>query len=118
MNNQEFNAEQIKRIYMCWLPSRQIFVTNNAPYSTGIGICTSTVRCPSWYCPIFFSLIIIFHLATSLRYAHLMSPKRCDTLKDYRYGNRPYDNTGNAIVTHRTIIGMVINKITVPVMPS
>jgi hypothetical protein len=39
-----------------------------------------------------------------------MSPKRCDTSKDYRYGNRPYDNTGNAIVMLQTIIGMVIGK--------
>jgi hypothetical protein len=92
--------------------------TGNAPYSTGIGICTSTVRCQSWYCPNFFSAIIIFRLATSLCYVHLMSPKSCDTSKDYRYGNRPYDNTSNAIVMLRTIIGTIIGKITVSVMPS
>ncbi len=33
---------------ICWLPNRQISVTGNAPYSTGMGIRTSNVRCPSW----------------------------------------------------------------------
>ena len=64
--------------YRCWLPYQEISITGNVPYGTGTGIHTSTVRCPSWYCPIFFSSIIIFHLATSLRHVHLMSPKRFD----------------------------------------
>jgi hypothetical protein len=50
-------------------------VTGNSHYGTGTGIHTSTVRCPSWYCLNFFSPIIIFRLATSLRYVRLMSPE-------------------------------------------
>jgi hypothetical protein len=41
------------KVRICWLPNRQISVTSNAPYGTGIGIRTSTIKCPSWYCPIF-----------------------------------------------------------------
>ncbi len=61
-------------IRTCWLPYQEIYVTGNAPYGTGTGIRTSTVRCPSWYCPDFFLPIIVFRLATSLRYVRLMSP--------------------------------------------
>ncbi len=82
-----------KWLHMCWLPNRQISVTHNAPYGTGDSIHTSTIRCPSGYCPSFLS-IIIFCLATSLHYLHLTSPK----------------------IPH--ITGMVIFQITVPVMPS
>jgi hypothetical protein len=63
------------RVCMCFLPNRQISITGNAPYGNGIGIRTHTVRCPPWYCHFFLS-IIVFHLATSLRYVRLMSPKR------------------------------------------
>jgi hypothetical protein len=82
------DPHQEARYRICWLPNQQISITGNAPYSTSIGIHTSIVRCPSWYYPFFLS-IIIFHLATSLHYVCLMSPKRFNYFPQYiiRYGN-------------------------------
>ncbi len=40
---------------ICWLPYWEIYITGNAPYGTGMGTCTITVRCPPWYCPFFFT---------------------------------------------------------------
>jgi hypothetical protein len=39
---------------ICWLQNREIYITGTAPYSTGTGYSTSTVRLQSWYCPTFF----------------------------------------------------------------
>jgi hypothetical protein len=69
----------------------------------------------------FFWLIIIFRLATSLRYVQLMmSPKRFDysSIRQYRYGNRPNYRTGDDIVTLPKITGTVIDHMTIPVMLS
>ncbi len=100
-------------IYICWLPNQRIPTTGNAPYSTGIGIRTSTVRCPYCYCPHFFLLIILFRLATSLRCCTLDEPQN---FTYYRYGNFADYRTGNAIMKSWNITGTVIGQVTVPVM--
>ena len=57
-------------IYICWLQNREIYITGTAPYSTGTGYSTSTVRLQSWYCPTFFFRSIVFHFSDGLRYLH------------------------------------------------
>jgi hypothetical protein len=57
---------------ICWLQNREIYITGTAPYSTGTGYSTSTVRLQSWYCPTFFCRSIVFHFSVGLRYIRLM----------------------------------------------
>ena len=61
---------------ICWLQNREIYITGTAPYSTGTGYSTSTVRLQSWYCPTFFFRSIVFHFSDGLRYIRLMFPDR------------------------------------------
>jgi hypothetical protein len=90
----------MQRLWICWLPYREISLAGNAPYGTGTGIRTSIVRCPSWYCPFFFTN---HHLPFI-----------------YQFMLCTFDEpqTGNAMVTLRKITGTVIGKVTVPVMLS
>jgi hypothetical protein len=62
----------ISFVCMCWLQNREIYITGTAPYSTGTGYSTSTVRLQSWYCPTFFCRSIVFHFSVGLRYIRLM----------------------------------------------
>ncbi len=55
---------------ICWLQNREIYITGTAPYSTGTGYSTSTVRLQSWYCPTFFFRSIVFHFSDGLGYLH------------------------------------------------
>ncbi len=81
-------------LLISWLLYQEIYVTSNAPYGIGTGIRTSTVRCPSWYVlSNFFLPIIVFRLATSLRYM--------------------FDEPQLQKIT-----GTVIGQVTVPVMTS
>jgi hypothetical protein len=58
--------------YICWLQNREIYITGTAPYSTGTGYSTSTVRLQSWYCPTCFCRSIVFHFSVGVRYIRLM----------------------------------------------
>ena len=63
--------------YICWLQNREIYITGTAPYSTGTGYSTSTVRLQFWYCPTFFvdPLCSIF-LSVYATYVRWMFPDR------------------------------------------
>ncbi len=109
------NLRVLVPTYICLLPNWQISVTGNAPYDTGIGIRTSAVRCPSWYCPNF----------CFINHRHLFSYQFTLCTFDepwnsthYRYGNIADYRTGNAIVTLWMITHTVIGQVTVPVMQS
>jgi hypothetical protein len=71
-----FHFYHYDTLYICWLQNREIYISGTAPYSTGTGYSTSTVRLQSWYCPTLFCQSIVFHFSDGLHYICLMFPDR------------------------------------------
>ncbi len=100
--------------YICWLPYLQNYITGNTPYGTGNATHTGNVRCPYRYCmPHYFTS----PLATALCYIPIQS-LYCyrNTRCQFRYSNQENYSTGTVIATKDVSTGMVIHKITVPVL--
>jgi hypothetical protein len=99
---------------MCWLPYPQNYIPGNTPYGTGNATHTGNVRCPYRYCtPLYFTSF----LANALHYVPIQS-LYCyrDTRCQFWYGNQENYSTGSEITTKDVSTGMVIHKITVPVL--